>query len=445
MADKRATPEAPEGSRRRKREAPTIDLKATEIPPPQEPAAEAAAESPPETSDPPPPPPPQSETSEAPPPPPQPDAEQPPRATNYGVAIAAGLAGAIITSAILAALWYDGLLPPRAVDSGQSNAQVTALQKQVESLRHDVHSRSTSAVDAKAIDALTQRVGRIETDLAKLPPGDQSVAQRLSAAENAMKSLGVALAALGRRDDTISADAKQARESADAAQKAMSDLRTGIQDAAKPSGVAPEALDALRQRVTVLEQSVKDAREQIAKAAQSSAATSRAARLALSAAALRSAVESGAPYAQALAQAKALGVDPAKLAALSPFAQGGIPSAASLARELDDLLPALRKSSGADRGTSGGFLERLQANASRLVRIRPVNAPSGNTPSDLLARVEADVAKGDIDGALADLAKLPEAGRKPAEGWIAKARQRQAALAAARDLARVSALALEKS
>jgi len=108
-------------------------------------------------------------------------------------------------------------------------------------------------------------------------------------------------------------------------------------------------------------------------------------------------------------------------------------------------LPALRKSSGADSDTSGGFLERLQANASRLVRIRPVDAPSGDTPPDVLARIEVHAAKGNIDGALADLSKLPDAARKPAEGWIAKARQRQAALAAARDLARVSALALEKS
>src|SRR6185312_7071644 len=97
---------------------------------------------------------------------------------------------------------------------------------------------------------------------------------------------------------------------------------------------------------------------------------------------------------QALEQVKALGVDPAKLAALSPFAQSGIPSAASLSRELEDLLPALRKSSGADSDTSGGFLERLQANASRLVRIRPVDAPSGDTPPDVLARIEVHAAKG---------------------------------------------------
>jgi hypothetical protein len=415
MADKRATPEAPEGGRRRKREAPTIDLKATEIPAPQEPAVEAAAEPPPEASEPPPPPPPQAETSE-PPPPPEADVGPPRRATDYVAVLAAGFAGAIVTCAILAALWYDGLLPPRQENATVPNAQIAALEKQVQSLRHDVQSR----------------------------PADQSTAERLSTTENALKSLGVALAALGHRDDSISADAKQARESAEAAQKATNELRAKVQNAARPSGAAPEALDALSKRVAALEQSVKDTRDQIAKTAATSAATDKAARLALSAAALRNAVESGAPYANELAQAKALGADAAKLAALTPFAQSGVPSAAALSRELEDLLPVLRKASGAHDAT-GGFLERLQANASRLVRIRPVNAPSGDAPSDVLARIEAEAAKADIDGALADLAKLPEAMRKPADAWIAKARQRQAALAAAREFARVSALALGKS
>jgi hypothetical protein len=415
MADKRATPEAPEGGRRRKREAPTIDLKATEIPAPQEPAVEAAAEPPPEASEPPPPPPPQAETSE-PPPPPEADVGPPRRATDYVAVLAAGFAGAIVTCAILAALWYDGLLPPRQENATVPNAQIAALEKQVQSLRHDVQSR----------------------------PADQSTAERLSTTENALKSLGVALAALGHRDDSISADAKQARESAEAAQKATNELRAKVQNAARPSGAAPEALDALSKRVAALEQSVKDTRDQIAKTAATSAATDKAARLALSAAALRNAVESGAPYANELAQAKAFGADAAKLAALTPFAQSGVPSAAALSRELEDLLPVLRKASGAHDAT-GGFLERLQANASRLVRIRPVNAPSGDAPSDVLARIEAEAAKADIDGALADLAKLPEAMRKPAEAWIAKARQRQGALAAAREFARVSALALGKS
>ena len=99
------------------------------------------------------------------------------------------------------------------------------------------------------------------------------------------------------------------------------------------------------------------------------------------------------------------------------------------------------KMSGA-QAPDGGFLERLQANAGKLVHIRPVDAPPGDDPSAVLARLEIDAAKADIPAALADLGKLTAATRAPAQAWIAKAQARQAALAAARQFAADTARAL---
>ena len=94
------------------------------------------------------------------------------------------------------------------------------------------------------------------------------MAERLAAADNAMKSLGIALTALNHRSDDIAADATQARERADAAEKAVSDLRASMQDVAKnaSAGVSPAELDALQKRIAALEQSAKTARADIAKA-----------------------------------------------------------------------------------------------------------------------------------------------------------------------------------
>jgi hypothetical protein len=186
----------------------------------------------------------------------------------------------------------------------------------------------------------------------------------------------------------------------------------------------------MQKRVAALEESVKAARAQLAK----TSAIDGAARLALSAAALRDAAISGAPYQAALAQAKALDADEKSLAPLEPFAASGVPTKAALSRQLTDLIPAMLKASGTQKPPAG-FLERLQANAGSLVRIRPMNAPAGDTPSDLLARIEVEAANADIDGALADLGKLPEPARAPAQAWIAKAKARQQALAAARAFA----------
>jgi hypothetical protein len=69
------------------------------------------------------------------------------------------------------------------------------------------------------------------------------------------------------------------------------------------------------------------------------------------------------------------------------------------------------------------------------VHISPVKAPPGDSPSDLLARIEVAATHADIDEALADLGKLPEPARVPALSWIAKAKARQQALAAAHALA----------
>jgi hypothetical protein len=409
---------------KRKRAAPTIDLTATEVPPEAAPAQRQASA--------PPQPPRAQEPPQAPPgEPPAAEHEPTPHPHyfwTYVTPIAAGFAGAIIAGAVI---WVSGLWPAGSNNGGE----IAAMQKQI----HDLQNRPAPASDMQAIDALRQRVIKIEHDIANLPPGDKTVAERLAAADNAMKSLGIALAAINKRNDDAASDAKQARERAAAAEKAVGELRDSVQNAKPQAAVDAGQLAAVQQRVGALEQAMKDARAQLAK----TATIDSAARLALSAAALRDAVEPGAPYAAELAQTKALGADAQALAPLEPFAASGVPGKAALAQQLDALVPALIKAAGV-RNTPSGFLERLQANASKLVRISPVDAPSGDKPPDILARIEVAAAHADIAAALAELAKLSDAARAPAVDWIAKAKARQAALAAARKLAADSARALGK-
>ncbi len=434
MADKRTTPEA--GAGRRKRAAPTIDLTAREVPPPV-----AAASEPPT----PPPPEPPAADHAVPPADKSPPGGDPwawVNANFSGPILAAGLAGAGSVALLLLALWLTGLVPIRYAGSTATRARVAALEMEVQALQH----RPAGTVDTKAIDTLTERLGKIEHTIGSLPasdPGKNSdLSERVAAADNAMKSLGVALAALNRRSDGIAADAAQARERAEAAEKAVTELRGNVQAAQDTAKAASPVLssadiDALQKRIAGLEQSAKAARDDIAKTGAADAA----ARLALSAAALRDAALRGAPFAPVLAQVKALGADAKNLAPLEPFAAIGVPSAAALAQELRALLPGMIKTSGA-QAPSGGFLDRLQANAGNLVRVRPVGAPAGDDASAVLARVEIEAANADIGRALDDLGKLPEATRASAQSWIAKVQARQVALAAAQALATETASAL---
>lgn len=449
MTEKRPTPETAPESRRRKRAAPTIDLKATEVaaadasPPPSPQAREAQpqaahADQKPEPES-------TAQTHSA--PEPEPAVASGPAASSpedkgfkaFGPALAAGVAGAVAMSFILGGLWLSGLLPHADTGSDAQHARIAALETQIQELQ----KRPAPASAAPAIDALTARVARMEASIKDIPAGapaaDPALIERLSAAENAMKSLGLALTALNRRSDDVAANTEQARTRADAAEKAVAELRAGLQDVSKAASAGASSADLapLQQRIAALEQSAKAMRDELAKTSSSD----KAARLALIAMALRDAALRGAPFAGELAQAKSLGAEEKVLAPLAPFAVAGVPGDKVLAQELSALLPGMLKASGA-QAPAGSFIERLQANAGQLVRIRPLDAPPGDDAAAVMARIEIAAAKADIAAALNDLAKLSDARRAPAQGWIAKAASRQAALAAARAFAADTARAI---
>jgi hypothetical protein len=390
MADK--TPDPADGAR--KRPAPTIDLTATEVPTEGQQAAAAEPHSGPTPE--------QSAAAHA---------SEPGQWTRLaanigGQTLVAGLAGAAIMTIVLLALWSAGLVPAR-------------------------HDGSFSA-DPGSINALNERIGKVESVTAKIPK-EPGVSEQLAAADNAMKSLGITLTALNKRSDEAAANAADARTRALAAEKALAELRNNLQDLSKntSAGLSPADVDTLQRRLSALEQAAR------------SATVDNAARLALSAAALRDATASGAPFSVELDEVKSLGADEKTLAALAPFAASGLPTAAMLAQELHALIPAMMKASGA-QAPAGGFLERLEANAGKLVRIRRLDAPAGDDPSAILARIEIEAANADVEGARADIAKLDNAARAPAQAWLAKVQARQAALAAARQFAAETAHALGK-
>jgi hypothetical protein len=401
MADKPTTPD-PAGGGRRKRTAPTIDLKATEVSTTSKAPDAETGEKPDRTA--------HAQSAEA-----KREAPRDPDAQGIGSAqggaalwqmVAAGGAGAAIMTGVLLALWFGGFLPARNGEAAR--------------------------VDSTATAALNDRIAKLEASTTRPQAPDPGVSERLSAADNAMKSLGTALTALARRHDETAAGAAEARARAEAAEKAVTQMRASIQDVTRNTagGLSPAEVDVVQKRIAALEQTAK---------AQPSDSP---ARLALSAAALRDAVLSGVPYAAELDEVKALGADEKGLAPLVPFAEKGAPTNAALAQELRALIPALMKLSGAQAPT--GFLERLEANASKLVRIRPVDAPAGDDASAVLARIEIEAAHAAIDDAIVDLGKLDAATRAPAQEWIRKAQARQAAFAAVRQFASEATHALGK-
>ncbi|MBS0533850.1 MAG: hypothetical protein JSR72_07305 [Proteobacteria bacterium] len=438
MNDKRPTPDPSAG--RRKRTAPTIDLEAEEVRP-----ADAATESAAPLAD-------EQAVAEdaalsqaaaaqeAASPGSTPsgdDVRRTERANPLVPAMVGGLVGAAAMTLLGAAVWYGGLLPNAGTPA--ADPRVAALETQIKQLQ----SRPAPSGNTAPNDALTARIAKLEDELSKrpVPPpaDDKALSDRVAANDNAMKSLGVTLTALNRRYDELAASTKEAQARAETAEKAAADLRSDLQTVSRAASAGASSADLapLQQRIAALEDQSKNAKAELARTTQSE----RAARLALSTAALRDAALRGVPFAEELAQAKELGADEKALAPLWPVAASGVPTVKDLTRELNELLPQLKKDIGTT-APGGGFLERLQANAESLVRVRPAGAPPGDDASAVMARLETDAAQGNIDAALGEIGKLPEAARQKASAWVTRATARQKALAAARDVAADSARAL---
>jgi hypothetical protein len=128
---------------------------------------------------------------------------------------------------------------------------------------------------------------------------------------------------------------------------------------------------------------------------------------------------------------------------LDSFAASGVPSAASLSRELLTLVPKLSPPAPENATTGSGIVDRLQAGAARLVRIQRTDAV-GNDRSAIVTRVTAAALRNDSNEARRELNTLAPADRAAAQAWLDKADARDAALAASRQFAADAMTALAK-
>ena len=428
------------------RQPPTIELKATEVEQPEatSPSGEAAAADtpPPESPGP---------TSAD----PQPSGTSPRPLKSYAVG---AILGAVVMVVIVAALRFTGVTASR-------EAIAPPLAATLET------SAGTMQPAPNNEAALSARLDKLER-ASQAQRTEPAQSNRAGAAEAQIKALSDSVAALSRRLDDIAAASQSTAKTADAAQAAAEAAKSASANASQSatqaandavSKAASEAasqaasqvasqitsqtagqkndLDALATKVATLESAVKALSENAAHPAEG--ANDQAARLTISAEALRAAVERGAPYQAELAAVQSLGVTQDATAPLAPFATTGVPTAAALAHELAALTPELEHTSETPSGGST-FLERLEAHAQHLVSITPVDAPAGNEPSAVIARIDVDAEHADIAAALTDIATLPETAKPLAADWLGKAKAREAAIAASRKIAAAALANLSK-
>ncbi|UFW49785.1 MULTISPECIES: COG4223 family protein [Bradyrhizobium] len=381
---------APE-SGRAKRTPPTIDLEATDVSTqPQETASEPEAPPAPEHAEP--------EQAAAEPAAAEPEhveeqaavASAPAASAPISPWVVAPFSGAVAAALVIAVGW---LLGWPAVQAPPAAPQVTSA----------------------TVDALSGRVAAVEAKAGR-PAADPAMAARIDALEKSASSLRSDIANLRTQSDKTA---------------------SSLNDAKSAPSVAASDLAALNDRIAQLERASRTERAELAqqgeKIADAKSMDDKPLRHVVAAALLDVAVRHGDPYQSQLAAARSFAAKPDVLKPLDAFAASGIPTPVALSRELLNIVPKL--SPPAEAPTAGaGIVERLQAGASKLVRIERTDGV-GNDRGAIVARVTAAALRNDFVEARRELKTLAEADRAPAQAWLDKADARDAALAASRKFA----------
>jgi hypothetical protein len=266
--------------------------------------------------------------------------------------------------------------------------------------------------DAAVIDGLAARIAGIEskTDTPLTSASDPAAAARIEALEKSVASLRSELSTARAQSTNLEA--------------AVNDFKSAPRDPAPP----PD-LSAIDERLSRIEQATRAETK-----AETKPADDAPLRRVVVAALLDISVRQGEPYTAALAAAKSLSADADALKPLDGFAATGVPSAASLSRELLTLVPKLSPPARQNTTSGSGIVDRLQAGAARLVRIERTDGV-GNDRGAVEARITAAALRNDSNEARRELNTLAPADRAAAQSWIDKSDARDAALAASRQFA----------
>jgi hypothetical protein len=290
-------------------------------------------------------------------------------------------------------------------------------------------------VGVMAFEELGKRVTELESKAARpsAPVTDSAATARLDTLE---KSQG-----------TLRSDLANLRAQADRLAAAASSPKAAPSDSATASPAPTVDLSAITARIDQLEKEARTQDAAIAKIGEKPPVPAKAAddvplRRIIAAALLDVAVRHGDHFVRPLATAKALASDPAVLKPLDDFADKGVPNPQAMCRELLTLVPKL--SPAPEATTGSGIVDRLQAGASKLVRVERTDSV-GNDRSAVVTRVTAAALRNDYAEARRELASLSAEDRAPAQAWLDKAAARDAALAASRQFAEETMAALAKS
>jgi hypothetical protein len=327
----------------------------------------------------------------------------------------------------------DWLTPGRA----EAEAQVAALQARLEQGLGDVDARIAGLarpdeVDARIKAAVDASQAQIDGEIAALK---QAVGEFRETPD-----LSGQIAQLGSALDGQKAELATLKEQLSGATAATGQLN---QDAVQKIDVYRAELDGLRAEVGKLQDAVgalgsrldevaaqadreiEDARSRVGEIRQAATTATTAAQAQAALAQIRAAMASGQPFGAALKQ---LAAQPGITVpdGLAAAADSGVPTMAQLRDSFPDAAhAALRASIMASAGD--GFFARGRAFLEAQIASRSLTPQPGVGPDAVLSRMEDDLRRNNLVGALDEATRLPSESAAAMSDWLGTARLRSAA------------------
>lgn len=311
--------------------------------------------------------------------------------------------------------------------------ELGALQGNVESLQGSV-AETAKAAD---IESLRTETGSVIGSLQEALSSVQSETAGLDETRSSVQSLLDATTTMTGRIDEL--EKRPIAEATDPASIAAVQAygREVAQMREELAALMSRSEELVAQAAASAEEAVKvatsESQEAIAAAeAEAAAAAERAERAARAQAMvdIQAALESGAPFAEPLAQLSGIDIPEA----LSASAEEGVPTVAEVQKAF---APAARAALAASREVAEQ--ESVQGRLTTFLKaqsgFRSLAPREGDDPDAVLSRAEAAALEARLEDAIAELSGLPEAGQQEMADWVALATGRAEAVAAADELA----------
>lgn len=353
-------------------------------------------------------------------------------------AIGGGIIGAALAVGGAAALQWYGYLPV------PPQGDLAALRQEVEALRSNPpqpgeqnraaidQARQAAATAQDEAKAAQNAVAQLKDQLASVDKTVSAIRQAanpssagdVEALKNALSQLEQKVMALAQNPapaPALQQSVEQLSKELKALSGKLSDLEGSVQETASAVSRDQNASSGNSAAIASLKSELGTLQQKVAQ----SASQPRIAR-AIAASALKAAVDRGGTFATEFQTYAAVAPNSPELAALKPLAEKGVPTLGELQARFnavaDQIIAATRP---ADKNT--GFFGQIVDSARSLVSVRPVGMVAGNTPSAIVARMEAALNAGDLGRALSEWNSLPPEAKSVSKDFADSLRARQEA------------------